>query len=260
MNFIAKRIAAASVGFALAACANAAGESPASVKAAMEKKFPQRPVSSVRATPVKGIYEVVLGAKQVVYTDAKAEYLFVGDMIQVGTRTSLTEARVRELSRTDFSALPLDKAIKEVRGNGARKVAVFSDPDCPFCKKLERDTITKLDNVTVYTFLMPLAQLHPDAARKSSVIWCASDRQKAWSNWILDGKLAEGDGSCATPLTEIAALAEKLDINGTPAMVFENGELVSGAIEAKEFEAKLNSKPTPKPTSESKSKEAQPAG
>ncbi|MGQ5524977.1 DsbC family protein [Chitinimonas sp. PSY-7] len=243
MNLIAKRIAAASVGFALAACANAAGESPASVKAEMEKKFPQRPVTSVRATPIKGMYEVVLGSKQIVYTDAKVDHLFVGDMIDVKTRSSLTEARVRELSRTDFSTLPLDKAIKEVRGKGTRKVAVFSDPDCPFCKKLERDTIAKLDDVTVYTFLMPLAQLHPDAARKSSLIWCAEDRQKAWSNWIMDGKLVEGDGSCATPLAEIASIAEKLEINGTPAMVFESGEMVSGAIDAKEFEAKLNSKP-----------------
>jgi thiol:disulfide interchange protein DsbC len=247
MNPIAKRIAAVSIGLALAACANAAGDNTASVKAAVEKKFPQRPVASVRATPVKGVYEVVFAPKQVVYTDAKVDFIFVGDMVDLKTRTSLTEARIKELSRTDFASLPLDKAIKEVRGNGARKVAVFSDPDCPFCKKLERDTIAKLDNVTVYTFLMPLAQLHPDAARKSALIWCAADPVKAWKDWMLDGKLPQGEAQCANPLAEIAALSEKLDVSATPSMVFESGELVSGAIEAADFDAKLNEKPAAKP-------------
>lgn len=243
MRTLSQRLAAAMVGLALVACgANAAGDSPESVKAAVEKKIPGRPVTSVRATPIKGIYEVVFGPKQVVYTDAKGDYMLVGDLVDIKQRISLTEQRIRELSRTDFSKLPLDKALKLVRGNGARKVAVFSDPDCPFCRKLERDTIAKLDNVTVYTFLYPLKELHPDAARKSALIWCADERQKAWQEWMFEGKLPTNDGSCATPLAELLALGEQLGVTGTPTMVFENGEVLSGAIEAADFEARLAAK------------------
>ncbi|QDQ27331.1 DsbC family protein [Chitinimonas arctica] len=243
MTSLSKRLLTAAVGLALVACANAAGgDSPESVKVELKKKFPDRQVESVRTTPVKGLYEVVFAGRQVIYSDARADYILVGDMVDVKSRSSLTEARIRELSKTDFNALPLDKAIKLVRGTGARKVAVFSDPDCPFCKKIEQETLSKLDNVTIYTFLYPLTQLHPDAPRKSALIWCAADKQKAWEGWMFEGKLPEGDGKCPTPLADIETLTNKLGISGTPAMVFENGEMMSGAIPLEAFEAKLSAK------------------
>jgi len=239
-----KRLFAALVGLSLAACANAAGDAPANLKADIQKKFPNRPIESVRTTPLKGIYEVVMEGRQIIYTDNRGDFILVGDLVDVKNKVSLTESRMKELTRVDFASLPLDKALKLVRGTGARKVAVFSDPDCPFCKKIERETIAKLDNVTVYTFLYPLAQLHPDAARKSALIWCAADRQKAWQGWMFEGKLPEGSDSCPNPVADTVALADKLGINGTPAMVFESGELVSGAIPVEEFEAKLSAKKT----------------
>ncbi|GAB3264192.1 DsbC family protein [Chitinimonas naiadis] len=243
MKSFTKPLLAVIVGVALAACANAAGENLETVKTALQKKFPGRNVESVRVTPIKGLYEVVFPGRQIIYTDAKADYIVVGDMVDVAARKSLTEARARELSRTDFAKLPFDKAIKLVKGTGTRKVAVFSDPDCPFCKKIEQETLSKLDNVTIYTFLYPLAELHPDAARKSALIWCSADKQKAWDSWMLEGKLPVGDDKCATPIADIQTLAAGLGISGTPAMVFESGEIVSGAIALKDFEAYLTPKP-----------------
>ena len=119
---------------------------------------------------------------------------------------------------------------------------VFSDPDCPFCKKLERESLSQLDNVTVYTFLYPLAQLHPDAPRKSRQIWCSGDRTASWLGFMRQGKALSGNDKCATPLAEVAALGERLGISGTPALVFPNGELVAGAIPLAEIERHLAAK------------------
>ena len=149
-------LAAFMLAIPLLACAAGTADNTDSVRQAFEKKFPQRQVQAVRATPVTGIYEIVLPDRQVVYADAKVKHLFVGDLIDVDARQSLTEARVAELSKVDWKNLPLDLAFKEVRGNGSRKLAVFSDPDCPFCKRLERDSLKGVTNVTIYTFLYPL--------------------------------------------------------------------------------------------------------
>lgn len=233
---------AAVLGLGFSACVNAASEID-KIKDEVSKKFPQRPVKSIQATPVKGLYEVVFAPRQVVYVDAKVEYALIGDMVDIKKRVSLTEARVKELSRTDFSKLPLDLAVKVVYGNGSRKVAVFSDPDCPYCKKLESDTITKLENVTVYNFLYPLS-FHPDAERKSGLIWCSSDRVKAWNDWMLEGKIGDGKPDCESPVAKTAKLAAQIGVNATPTMVFENGEIVAGAVDKDTFEAKLaNKKP-----------------
>ncbi|WP_269533545.1 DsbC family protein [Chitinimonas sp. BJYL2] len=242
MMSLPKRLSLMSIALMLAACVNAASDNNKATKDALQKKFPERTIESVRATPIKGLYEVVFAGRQVVYSDPKGDYIVVGDLVDVAARQSLTEARIRELSKVDFKTLPLDKAIKLVKGNGSRKVAVFSDPDCPFCKRLETDTISKLDNVTVYTFMLPLASLHPDAARKSALIWCAPDKLAAWNAWMLEGRLPQGDGKCANPVNDIVAMAERYGINGTPALVFESGEMVSGAIAAPAFEAHLNKK------------------
>ncbi|MBS4944374.1 MAG: DsbC family protein, partial [Neisseria mucosa] len=129
----------------------------ASLKARLEKVYAAQDlkVLSVNETPIKGIYEVVVSGKQIIYTDAKGDYMLVGDLINVNTRQSLTEERAADLNKIDFASLPLDKAIKEVRGNGKLKVAVFSDPDCPFCKRLEHE-FEKMTDITIYTFMMPI--------------------------------------------------------------------------------------------------------
>jgi thiol:disulfide interchange protein DsbC len=140
----------------------------------------------------------------------------------------------------DFSKLPLDKAMVKVKGDGSRKIAIFSDPDCPFCKRLEPE-LEKLDNVTIYTFLYPLTALHPDAMRKATMVWCSPDRQRAWDDLMLRGKLPEGSLSCATPILEINELARSLGINGTPGIVFESGKLIPGAISSDQIEAQFKS-------------------
>ena len=237
-------LAAFMLAIPLLACAAGTAATTDSVRQAFEKKFPQRQVQAVRATPVTGIYEIVLPDRQVVYADAKVKHLFVGDLIDVDARQSLTEARVAELSKVDWKNLPLDLAFKEVRGNGSRKLAVFSDPDCPFCKRLERDSLKGVTNVTIYTFLYPLTSLHPDAMHKSAQILCSSNPQAAWSDFMLNDKPLAGDGKCAAAdkLASIQQLAEKLGISGTPALVFPNGQLVSGAIPKADVEKLLNSK------------------
>ena len=226
----------------LLACSASAADDSAAVKKRFTERFPERNVVSVNATPLNGIYEVVMQGRQIVYTDTRTDFIFVGDMVDVKKRQSLTEQRMNELSKVDWKALPLDLAVKEVRGNGSRSLAVFSDPDCPFCKKLEQDSLAKLDNVTIYTFLLPLTELHPDAARKSAQIWCATDRTAAWLDLMRHNKAPQGAASCDTPLARIQTLAKTLGISGTPGLVFPSGKLVPGAISQAEIEKLLAGK------------------
>ncbi|XZG71178.1 DsbC family protein [Chitinibacteraceae bacterium HSL-7] len=242
MKFWSKSLIAVAVVTALTACSASAGE-PANAKAirtAIEKSL-QRKVDSVATTPVNGVFEVVLEGNQVIYSTADGKYMFVGDLVDVAKRQSLTEARVAELTKVDVSKLPLENAIKDVRGNGKRTLYVFSDPDCPFCKKLERESLAGITNVTIYTFLFPLPTLHPDAERKSRLIWCDKNRTEAWKNWILNEKLPEGGkDDCQNPIQSNMALAQSLQISGTPALIFGDGRLVSGAIPKPQLEALLD--------------------
>ncbi len=226
----------------LVACAAQAGDDTGAVKKAFADKFPQREVASVSATPVKGVYEIVLKDRQIVYTDSKVDHMFVGDLVDVKARKSLTEERMNQISRIDWKDLPLELAIKDVRGNGARKLVVFSDPDCPFCKKLEKEGLAGLDNVTIYTFLFPITQLHPDAMSKSEKIWCSKDRLASWHGQMLKGTAPAGAGGCDTPLARLQELGQKLGVTGTPALVFPNGQLVPGAIGKADIEKLLSAR------------------
>lgn len=209
----------------------------AAIKTNLEARFPGAKVNSVATTPMKGIYEVVVDGDQIIYTDAQADYVMVGNLLETKTRRSLTEERMDKLSEVKFDTLPLDQAIPVVRGDGKRKFAVFSDPDCPYCRRLEME-LEKLDNVTMYIFPYPLA-MHPEAARKSRQVWCSADRAKAWRAMMLEGKDPTGREDCANPVDANVALGQKLNINGTPAIILSNGRRVAGLVPADRLEGML---------------------
>ncbi len=209
----------------------------AQVKKLLELKFSGATVGSVTKSPYFGLYEALFD-EQLVYTDAKVSYVIVGNVYDAGNKKNLTEARLRELNRVAFDSLPLELAIKKVKGNGARRLAVFSDADCPFCVRLENE-LKNIDNVTIYTFLYPIDQLHPDAARKSRIIWCAPDKVKAWDAFFESGVLPKNNGDCDTPLAATGKLGQKMRITATPTLVFADGSVIPGALPAKRLEAEM---------------------
>lgn len=212
----------------------------ASIRKAMQVVYPKVKVESITKTPFPGLYEVFLDG-QIIYTDESFTYFIAdGRLVDAKTRKELTSSRLEELTRVDFDLLPLDQAIKVVRGNGSRKVVVFSDPDCPFCKKLEQKELLPITDATIYTFLFPLEGLHPDAANKSKAIWCSPDRVKAWRDWVFNGQVAKGGATCDTPLDKIAALAKKLGVTSTPTLIFADGKRMLGAYPSKDIEKAMD--------------------
>jgi thiol:disulfide interchange protein DsbC len=203
----------------------------------LEAKFPGMEVRMINKAPVGGLYEVVL-ADQIIYTDAKVAYILVGSIYDTSDKTNLTEERTRQLNRVAFDSLPLNLAMRKVKGNGQRRLAVFSDADCPFCARLENE-LKGIDNVTIYTFLFPIPDLHPDATRKSRQIWCSPEPQKAWDEFFATKKLPDNKGDCTTPIAELAALGEKLRVSATPTLVFADGTMIPGALGADRLEAEL---------------------
>lgn len=211
------------------------------VKKAAMTKLPKAKINSVRETPIKGLYEIVVNGNAIFYIDAKADYLIQGELIQIAGKKNLTAATFQEMRKDAFNTIPLDLAIKEVKGDGSRKLVVFSDPDCPFCHQLEKNALKDMTNITVYTLLYPLP-IHPDAARKSALIWCAPDRTKAWRDWMDQGKLPENDGKCDTPIAQIQKLGEQWGVEGTPAIVLQNGNMLPGAYPREQIEAAMAAK------------------
>ncbi|MBU2641589.1 MAG: DsbC family protein [Thiobacillus sp.] len=219
----------ASLLFAASAHAN-----EAVIRKALTQQFPGAQLSSVKPTPYSGLFEVYLD-DQLVYVDAKAQYVFTGDVIDLKNRTNLTQARLNQLQAIKWSELPLANAIKVVKGNGARKLVVFSDVDCPYCRKFEAE-LDKVDNTTVYTFLYPIEGLHPKAIQMSKQIWCAPNRNKAWDDYITRGTVPNNDGKCANPVDATIALGQKLKVSGTPTLFFVNGQRVPGMVPAAQLE------------------------
>jgi len=185
-------------------------------------------IDSIRRTPVSGIYEIKTG-DNIYYMDRSGKYLISGHLFETATKKDLTAVRLEQINRIDWSVLPLDKAVVSGDSNGT-EMAVFTDPDCPYCKKFE-ESLKGIKGVKVYTFLFPLTQLHPDARRKSEAIWCAKDRHAALLQVMLDDKPISG-GGCNTPLDEIAALAGRLNINGTPTIIARDGRKLGGMLPA----------------------------
>ncbi|MBS1187869.1 MAG: thiol:disulfide interchange protein [Burkholderiaceae bacterium] len=194
-------------------------------------------IDEVKQTPYAGLYEVRTGGS-VIYTDAKAQYIFAGQIFDAKTKHNYTKERIDELNKIQFSDLPLNLAMKTVKGNGSRTIAVFSDPNCGYCKRFEQ-TLKEVDNITVYTFIFPI--LSQDSASKAKNIWCAADKNKAWQAWMVDGKpAANAKADCASPEAQVFELGRKLQVSGTPTIFFTDGSRVPGAIDAKMLEQKLS--------------------
>jgi thiol:disulfide interchange protein DsbC len=195
-------------------------------------------VDSVRRTPYSGLFEVRVGS-DIFYTDAKADYLFIGRIVNTKTYEDYTKARVDEVNKIKFADLPFDSAVKMVKGNGKRVIAVFEDPNCGYCKKF-RHTLAEMNDITVYTFMYNI--LADDSAVKSRNIWCAPDRAKAWDDWMLKGKMADAaPANCTAPNDKVLALGQKMRITGTPTIFFTDGSRIPGYVDQKTLEAKLAS-------------------
>ena len=227
----------------LALCAglvmcSAALADEAAIRKNITERLPDFPkIDEVSKTPIPGIYELRVGA-DVLYTDELGNHLIEGQLIDTRSRNNLTEARIAKLTAIDFASLPLKDAIVWKQGTGARKLVVFADPNCGYCKKFEKD-IQDIKDVTIYTFLYPI--LGGDSPEKSRNIWCAKDNTKAWRDWMLDGTTPQRSiGQCDTAaLQRNTALGRKHRVNGTPALVFEDGKRVPGAMSPGDVEKQL---------------------
>jgi thiol:disulfide interchange protein DsbC len=206
------------------------------VKAALQKQVPEAPVESVRKVGYGGLYEAVIGG-ELFYTDENASFLLIGaNLIDLKTKENVTEARTRQLNRIVFNDLPFDRAIKITRGDGSRRIAIFEDPNCGYCKRFERD-LQGISDITVYVFLYPI--LSPDSIEKAKAIWCSADPGKSWINTMTKELPPTGDKSCPTPLDKNIAYGHEKRITGTPTIFFEDGDRVPGAISMADFQKRL---------------------
>ena len=220
--------------------AGAVSAQEAAIRKNLAEHVPTMPkIDEVRPSPIPGIYEVRYGGTEIVYTDAKGEYIFQGALVEAKTMTNLTEARIDKLTAIDFSALPVKDAITYKQGTGARKLAVFVDPNCGYCKRFERDLVG-LKDVTIYTFIMPI--LGPDSNVKARDIWCSKDNAKTWRSWMIEGVAPQrtmGGGCDSAALDRNVEFGRKYRVQGTPGVFFEDGTRKPGAIPAAELEKLL---------------------
>ncbi|MDD5059242.1 MAG: DsbC family protein [Sideroxydans sp.] len=209
----------------------------AAIKDNLQKNYEQLigPVDQVNKSPVAGLYEVVTG-DHIFYTDKTAHYLIDGSLFDLKQRRNITEARSRQLFAIDFSKLPLDLAIKRVKGNGKRTMAYFTDPNCGYCKKLEHE-LQNVTDVTLYLFLYPIFD---GSAEKARGILCSADKVKAWDDLMLNG-VAPAAGTCEVHTDKVLALGKQLKVNGTPALIFANGQINPGYMPAAELNKALDS-------------------
>lgn len=191
-------------------------------------------ITQINKSPVVGLYEVVT-SDHVFYADESGQYLIDGSLFDIKNRRNLTDARMRQLFAVDFSQLPFDLAVKKVKGNGSRKLAYFTDPNCVFCKKLERE-LQNVNDVTLYLFLYPIFD---GSAEKVRAVWCSKDKVKAWDNLMLNG-VQPAAGKCDAPTAKVMELGKKLKVNGTPALIFANGVVNPGYMPAADLEKALD--------------------
>ena len=233
---IPKLFAAAALAALVATVAQA--QDTEQIKAALNKKFPEAAVDTVRKVPYGNLYEVTSGG-EIFYTDEKTSYLFLGSIVDTRTKENVTEARTRQLNAVKFEQLPLESAIKIKRGNGSRRVAIFEDPNCGYCKRFERDLLG-ISDITVYVFLFPI--LSPDSVEKSKAVWCSPDRGQAWLDMMTKNTTPAADTKCDTSaIDKSLAFGRGKRVTGTPTIVFEDGDRVPGAMSIAQFEKKLAS-------------------
>ena len=226
-------LAALALGFLLASPAGA--QDVDKIKADLKKKFPDAAIENVRKTPYGGLFEVS-GAGEVFYTDEKVSFLVLGSIVDTKTRENVTEARARKLSAVKFESLPLESAVKILSGNGLRKVAIFADPNCGYCKRFERDLIG-VNDITVYVFLYPI--LSADSVNKSKAVWCSADKGKAWLDIMLKDVTPANEITCENPVDKLLAYGKDKRITGTPTLIFEDGERIPGAMPLAAFEKRI---------------------
>jgi thiol:disulfide interchange protein DsbC len=210
------------------------------IQKTLQTRLPKITIEKVQPSQWPWLYEVVTDG-ELFYTDATGDYLFYGKVMDTKTREDLTTKRWNDLLKVDFNTLPLSLAMKQVKGNGGRKLAIFADPDCPFCVRFEK-TLEDVTNITVYTFLFPLESIHPGSTTRAKRIWCAPDRQSTWSAWMLTKKELPQASECNTDaLTTLTKLGEKLKVTGTPTLIFEDGHRVPGSIDKEQLEEEFSS-------------------
>lgn len=237
MTLIANGLRALFAFAALAVTAIASAQTPeATLRKNLGERLPQfQKIDEVSKTPVPGLYEVRIG-NDLFYSDAEGNYLIQGEMLDTRQKRNITRERLDKLTAIAFDSLPLKDAFTLVRGNGKRKLAIFEDPNCGYCKHFERD-LQKVDNITVYIFLYPI--LGNDSAEKSRAIWCAKDKGRAWLDWMVRDQLPMGGGCDTAALSRNMELGKKHRVTGTPTLVFEDGTRVPGAIPAAQVEKLL---------------------
>ena len=218
-------------------CTAQADQTTDKLKSTLESRMGDATIKSIDKTPIPGLYEVNLGS-QIVYSDAAGNYVLIGDLVDTRNSRNLTEARLAETNKIDFAKLPFENAVKVVKGNGSRKIAVFSDPNCPYCKQLE-SSLKAIDNVTVYTFLYPV--LSPDSTAKSKSIWCSKDRATSWEAWMLDRKAPTTAATCdTTAIDSNLKLGHSMNVTGTPTVFLADGRRLPGAVPADRLEKEIS--------------------
>lgn len=211
----------------------------AAIRKNLAERLPQLPkIDEISKTPIPGLYEIRIGT-DVLYSDEQGNHLIQGSIFDTRSKTDLTEERIAKLTAIDFAALPLKDALVVKQGNGSRKLVVFADPNCGYCKRLERD-LPNLKDVTIYTYLYPI--LGPDSDEKSRAIWCAKDSMATWRAWMLEGTpppKVMGSKCDVSAIERNVALGRKHKVTGTPALVFSDGRRVPGVMSAAEIEKRL---------------------
>jgi thiol:disulfide interchange protein DsbC len=222
---------------ALATLSLPAVANEAVIRKAFAERLPSVKIEDVRPAAMPGLWELRMG-NEIRYTDATGNFLIEGELLDLKARKNLTEERLTQINRVDFASLPLKDAVVWKSGSGKRRIAVFADPNCGYCKRFEKG-LQEMKDVTVYTFLIPI--LGGDSPEKSRGIVCAKDNAGAWLNWMLKGEAPPKSavGCDDGVLERNLALSRKIHVNGTPAIVFEDGSRIPGAVGPVELEKRL---------------------
>ena len=232
-------LAAALIVFAgaLVQAADAPGDASTQLRATLTQRYPEVHIDAIEPAPVAGLYAVYAGGR-VLYADASGDHLLLGKLVDTRTRRDLSADALDAHNSIDFAKLPFDQAIRVVKGSGSRRLAIFEDPDCPYCRELEKQ-LGAVNDVTIFVFLLPLEELHPNATAHAHAIWCAKDRPRAWEEWMAARTPPQASECAADPIAATRALAETLRVTSTPTLFLESGRRLGGALPAADLETLL---------------------